>query len=167
MMESTLDTITQHARALEDAAMERHRLRMERSQDTLRVAMHDAVEQFKRETSSIQTAQQIDLQQFRDQHAQQLADARDQNTAHLAETLAQVTSQIKQLRLHVSTRLYNGNLVTPSVLSTETEVSARHMPQMPRLPTSPRPSHLSIRRTHRQRLSLPQLDLLLRDAGAM
>ena len=54
LMESTVDTMTEHARALEDAAMERHQLRMERSQETLRAAMHDTVAQIKRDTVSAQ-----------------------------------------------------------------------------------------------------------------
>jgi hypothetical protein len=123
ILENTLDTLTEHARALEEAAMERHRLRMERSQDTIRHAIQDAVATFKRETSVLQTAQQADLQRLRDQHAAQLTATCDQNTAQLAETLTQVTHQIEQLHTQVSARLYSGKLVEPGAPSTATPPS--------------------------------------------
>ena len=146
LMESTLDTITEHARALEDAAMERHRIRMERSQDTLRAAIQDAVDHFRKETATMQTAHQSDLTTFREQQAQQVVDTREQHAAHLADIMAQVTSQMDELRLQVtsqmedirlqvSTRLYNGNLVTPSATSAAPDDPA------PALPTGSHPNH--------------------------
>ena len=112
---STLDTITEHARALEEAAMERHRIRMARSQDTLRDTIQDAVEHFRRESSAMQTTQQLDLKHFKEQQAQHWADTRDQHAALLADT---ITSQMDELRLQFSQRLYNCQLVEPSASST-------------------------------------------------
>ena len=124
LLENTLDTLTEHARALEEAAMERHRLRMERSQDVIRNAIQDAVELFKQETSDLQLEQQADLQRLRDQHAAQLAEKCDQTTVQLATTLAQATHQMEQLRTQVSARLYSGELVTPGTPGAATDSPA-------------------------------------------
>ena len=126
-MESTMDTMTEHARALEDAAMERHRLRMERSQETLRAAMHDTVAQIKRDTVSTQVTQQTatqqlqtELYQLRDEHAAQLTahqkeiqQLRDEHMAQLTAAVTQATAHVEQLRQQVDGRLHNGTLVKP------------------------------------------------------
>ena len=113
MMESTLNNMTEHARALEDAAMERHRLRMERSQEAIRVAIQDAIGQLTQESRTLHSAHQSDLQQLSDQHAEKLAVTRDQTEAQLSGIVTQITAQVEQLQAQLKSRLYNGTLVTP------------------------------------------------------
>ena len=115
MMESTLDNMTEHARALEDAAMERHRLRMERSQEAIRVAIQDAIGQLTQESRTLHSAHQADLQQLRDQHAEQLTVTRDQTEAQLSEMVTHITAQVEQLQVQIKSCLYNATLVTPPV----------------------------------------------------
>ena len=124
MMDSTLDTMTEHARALEDAAMERHRLRMERSQEAIRAAIQNALDQITQESSILHGTHQSELQRLRDQTAQQsiemreqtatqLTELREQTAAQLSETVTQLTAQVEQLRTQVTSRLYNGTLAAP------------------------------------------------------
>ena len=124
MMESTLDSMTEHARALEDAAMERHRIRMERSQEAIRVAIQDALDQLKRESSTLHVTHQSERQQLREQNAKQsvemseqtatqLTEMREQTEAQLSDTVTQITAQVEQLRIQVTSRLYNGTLAAP------------------------------------------------------
>ena len=137
LLENTLDTLTEHTRALEEAAMKRHRLRMERSQDVIRNAIQDAVELFKRETSALQMEQQADLQRLRDQHVAKLAERKyDQNTVQLAAMLTQVKHQIEQLRTQVSARLYSGELVEPGAPGAGT-----HSPALELVVQGTQPAH--------------------------
>jgi hypothetical protein len=124
LIDSTLETMTEHARALEDAAMERHRLRMERSQEAIKLALGDAVEFIKSTQNSVGAAQQVQIQLLCDQH-----------TVRLADTLDQLSTQVDNLRKEVSGRLFNGDLVTNNAATASPAVSipGASVPQ----PTSP------------------------------
>ena len=130
MLDSTLESMTEHARALEDAAMERHRLRMTRSQETLRVAIQDAVTQMHSEATDLYSSQQLALKHLQDQYEKHVSDT----LATVQDAMAQVAAvndQVQQLRDgfsgrlgDLSSRLYNGKLVNTAPTTTATTPSA-------------------------------------------
>lgn len=87
LMETAVDTMNEHSRALENAAMERHRLRMERTQQEVQTAMEDALAHFHRVT-----AKQVV------EHKNSIQDFCDQRTADMAEQLDNFTGEAERIR---------------------------------------------------------------------
>jgi hypothetical protein len=119
--------------------MERHRLRMERSQEAIRIALGDAVEHIKTTQASVSADQHLAIRHLCDQH-----------TAQLAGNLEQISTQVNQLRVEVSSRLYNGNLVTNGNSADTTDASipsAAPAQQPPRQDQPPPPPPTSSPRT--------------------
>ena len=80
LMEDALATVKEHACALEEAAMERHRLRMERAKQEFGIAIEDAVEQINKASSKKCAEQKEQIPQFCDQHSADMIEMLDNFT---------------------------------------------------------------------------------------
>lgn len=127
LMETAVDTMNEHSRALENAAMERHRLRMERTQQEVQTAMEDALAHFHRVT-----AKQVV------EHKNSIQDFCDQRTADMAEQLDNFTGEAERIRQEVLGRLQDGILEDRGGVPIEEE----DVPQIP-LPPNPAPQNKS------------------------
>ena len=97
LMENAVDTVREHAGALEEAAMERHRLRMERAKQEIGLAVDDAVEQINKATAKHCAEQKEQMQNFC-----------DQQSAEMMEMLDNFTGEAERIRLEVLGRLQDG-----------------------------------------------------------
>ena len=69
-MENALESVKEHASALEEAAMERHRQRMERVRQEIGMAINDAVDQISQACLAKQCKEQREtIQSFCEQHS--------------------------------------------------------------------------------------------------
>jgi acyl-CoA reductase-like NAD-dependent aldehyde dehydrogenase len=95
LMENALESVKEQASALEEAAMERHRRRMERARQEISMAIEDAVDQISE--ASAREEQGETIQSFCDQHSADMMDMFDN-----------FTGEAERLRLEVLGRLQDG-----------------------------------------------------------
>lgn len=96
-MENAIKTVKEHACASEEAAMECHRLRMERAKQEIGLAIEDAVDQINKATAKQCADQKENIQTFYDQHS-----------ADTIKMLDNFTGEAERIRLEVFGRIQDG-----------------------------------------------------------